>query len=496
VQKRLLPLALIGYLFVFFINWGCTKLDTTTLGSDLIPAVDNVHTFADTLLINTTLGVFADTTTVFRTENHVLGKINNDPLFGQTTANIFMQLKPSFFPFYYGNTGDTLNGFGAGLDSVVLCLSYKGFWGDSTVAQQLTVNQIVDNNFRDSITLHDVNYSPSTGAQIGAATFDIRMLGNIIKYTNRRDSVQNQIRIKLDPSFASQLYSRDSVAANTMNNALLNDSVFRQFYNGLAIKASGSGNALMYVNLGDTNTKLEVHFRRKNAGKLDTVYNSFKLISNSTTSINASASANNIIRNRPAFPPNGQELFLQTTPGTFANLAIPQLTGYSNRIIHRAQIIVEQIPDNLITDSIFSAPSFMYLDLKDSGANKWKPLYIDLNPNTLYDPDYKTGFPFFPTGGIDYGYFGGYGRKRTDASGRSVTFYELNVTRYVQRLVTQQTPNYILRLFPAYNFSYPQYTQGSIAYDNPLANGRVKVGSGSHPDPNKRMRLVIIYSKI
>lgn len=206
-----------------------------------------------------------------------MGKINNDPLFGQTTANIFLQLKPPFFPFYYGATGDTLNGFGAGLDSVVLVLSYKGLWGDSTVPQQLTVNEVVDDDFRDSTTLHTINYQPATGAEIGSATIDIRELRRTIKYSNRRDSAQNQIRIKLDPSFASQLYTRDSFAANPMNNALRNDSLFRSFYNGIAISATGSGNALMYVNLADTNTKLEVHFRRKNSGRIDTVYNSFKI---------------------------------------------------------------------------------------------------------------------------------------------------------------------------------------------------------------------------
>ncbi|HMJ46064.1 MAG TPA: DUF4270 family protein, partial [Ferruginibacter sp.] len=160
MRKRLLPLALIGYLFVFFLSWSCTKLDTTTLGSDLIPAVDNVHTFSETFDQNiTTQGVFADTTKVFSTDNHVLGKINNDPLFGQTTANIYVQLKPSFFPYYFGLPGDTLNLLP---DSVVLCLSYKGLWGDNTVPQQLTVFQVADDPFRDSAVVRNVNYQPAT----------------------------------------------------------------------------------------------------------------------------------------------------------------------------------------------------------------------------------------------------------------------------------------------------------------------------------------------
>ncbi len=85
---------------ILFFNWGCTKIDTTTLGGDLIPAVDNVHTFADTLLITTTQGFFDDTSRVVYNELHPLGAITNDPLFGTTNADLYVQLKPGFFPLF------------------------------------------------------------------------------------------------------------------------------------------------------------------------------------------------------------------------------------------------------------------------------------------------------------------------------------------------------------------------------------------------------------
>lgn len=111
-----------------------------------------------------------------------------------------------------------------------------------------------------------------------------------------------------------------------------------------------AGNALMYVNLADTNTKLEVHFRVKNAGKIDTIYKSFKLSTNDFgVSVRKSSTANYINRDKSKSPssiPNGNEIYLQTQPGTYASLTIPQLSGYSSRIIHRAEIIIEQIPDS------------------------------------------------------------------------------------------------------------------------------------------------------
>jgi hypothetical protein len=146
VTKRFLPIALAAFLFIFSIISGCNKLDTTTLGSDLIPAIDNVNTFADTFDIRTTQGIFNDSFKILKTENNVLGLINNDPVFGRTDARMFFQLKPSFFPYYFGNAGDTL----IAVDSVVLGLSYKGVWGDTTVSQNLEVYEILDSEFGDS----------------------------------------------------------------------------------------------------------------------------------------------------------------------------------------------------------------------------------------------------------------------------------------------------------------------------------------------------------
>ena len=122
MRKNVFPVIITGILVASFVFWGCTKLDTTNLGVDLIPAVDNVHTFRDTFQIETTQGFFNDTSQVNLSGNFLLGRINNDPLFGTTNAELFLQFKPPFYPYYYGNPLDTL----IGIDSVVLTLKYSG----------------------------------------------------------------------------------------------------------------------------------------------------------------------------------------------------------------------------------------------------------------------------------------------------------------------------------------------------------------------------------
>jgi len=446
VQKRILSLAVIAILLFSLFSWNCTKLDTTDIGSDLLPAVDNVSTFDTILNINSTQGFFSDSSYISKGDDYALGAVNNDPLFGKTNAHIFMQLKPPFYPYYLGNPGDTINGFGAGLDSVVLCLKYKGFWGDSSVPIHLEVREIndftfgIDSIYKDNPTNYQPNYS---GVSIGSADVDVRTLGNYVKFDNGRDSVRFQIRIKLSPSWAAQLYNRDSTAANLSNNAFYSDSFYRRFYNGLAVIANGSGNGLIYANIADTATKIEIHYRRKNQGKLDSVYTSLRLNTTTFGTVPPSNAVDNIIRSRNGFPimtPSTDAHYLQTAPGTFVNLNIPGLAGLSNRIIHRAEIIVEQIPDNPMLDEALSAPNFLYMDLKDTGYNKWKPVYYDLNTAQIYDPDYKTFIPYIANP-IDFQYFGGYRRSKNDQFGNLIKYYNFNISRYVQNIVTNHAIN-------------------------------------------------------
>ena len=504
MQRRISSIFLPVFCFIIFLNWSCSKLNTTDIGSDLIPAVDNVHTFADTLNITTTQGIFDDTTSISRTTDHILGTISNDPVWGTTKANIYVQLKPTFYPFHYGNITDTIDASldsKTHFDSVVLCLNYKGFWGDSTIPQQLTVYEIpsMGNGVWDSVYQdRNIKWKPNVlGAVLGSATIDVRTLSGKIVYNNsRRDSVKNQIRIRLSNSSNFVSHLLNNYKFDTLSTGIYaRDTLFRAFHDGLAI-VSDNGNGIIYCGFSDTTTKLEVHYVRKVSGIYDTTYNSFKINSTflSTASL-PSATGNYVARTRPVWPAaGGSEIYLQATPGTYANLSIPALSGLSNRIIHRAELIIDQIPGDP-NDRIFTAPNYLYLDLLDSpNTGKWKPLYFDLNPSVPYDPDFITTSVYYP-GIVDLAYFGGLAKDKFDPiSGTFIKSYNINMTRYMQQLVTKHTPNYKMRLFAPYSFSYPQYSFNVINYFNAIAYGRVKVGGGANP--NYRMRLRIIYSKV
>ena len=210
MHRRIQSFALSGILLLTLLIWSCTKIDTTTIGADLIPAVDNVNTFADTLDIVTTQGAFEgiykDTTTLSLTEEYALGKMN-DPLMGGTQAGIYLQMKPPFYPYYIGKLAkDTI----VQADSVVLCLSYKAFWGDSTRPLQFQVYRVSEDahGLWDSVyTPRDINYAPLIEEALSSPkTVDIRNLGKYVKISNGKDSAVNQIRIKLSDAFRDELF--------------------------------------------------------------------------------------------------------------------------------------------------------------------------------------------------------------------------------------------------------------------------------------------------
>jgi hypothetical protein len=75
---------------------GCTRITSTDIGAGLIPPIDGVVT-KDTLLdVITDSFDDLDSARLYSADNHLVGAITNDPLFGKTTASLFFEMKPPF----------------------------------------------------------------------------------------------------------------------------------------------------------------------------------------------------------------------------------------------------------------------------------------------------------------------------------------------------------------------------------------------------------------
>ena len=478
-----LPLAFTGLLIFSLLSWHCTKIDTTTLGSGLIPAVDNVNTFETVLNVvaNNFDSVTAgkECTTIYPTDEHALGYIGNDPYFGNTVATIYTELKPASFPFSFeAKPADRT------LDSVVLVLSYKRVWGDSTLPQTVTVREISGTFNPDSSSCSSYPYNTSI---LGSVTYTPQRLKDTVKAYGGDTSI-NQLRIKLSSSFGQALLSQDS---SNQLNAFKSDSLFKAFFKGFAIVPNNTGNALTYYGITDANTKLAIYYKYKRTNLADTaVVSYFRLF-------NGDHSANNIARtrnnseitqnvNHPLAGDNN--IYIQTSPGSFAELKIPSLDTLSNRIIHRAELIMDQVSPTAL-DNILTPPAFLFLDMKDSAKGAYHPVPCD----------------FIVTGGQpDIFTYGGF-KTNVTVAGSNVTRYAFNISRYVQKVITNRkanvtlrlrAPNYVINTVPYIDYCGQGISQFIIPF-NKVALGRVKLAGGTAAGSAvNRMRLRIIYSKL
>lgn len=469
-----LPAVFVLFLFGFV---SCKKInEATELGGDLIPGVDNVHTFEVSLNALTNNLLFNDTTKVQSSDLVAAGDLN-DPEFGQTHGNIDFNISPSTVGTYPFGEKSTLT-----VDSVILSLAYAGGYGDTAAGMQtLRVFEIDPNSKFRSDSLYKFADPSSdfatTGSQLGSSTFSVSHLKDsltVISNGHDTSKVANVVRIKIDNALAYRFAQYDTI--NGSNGGFHSDSIFVTLFKGLAIKADASGNVLTYFNLTSANTNLTVYYRNVVNGVADT--SSFKFI-------HAINGQSNYIKMTPGGGwlnalNNGTDaddkIYLQSAPsGSYASIFIPSLDTLSNKVIHRAEIIVPRIASNL--DNIFTPPSRLLLDRTNKGT-----------PDTAFM--LQNDLVADATGTINYSSFGG-----TLLADNS---YKFNISRYIQSIVTTHQANDTLRLYAPLRslLWHPSFKYITIPVVNRIANGRVILAGGSFADPNSRLRLRIVYSDL
>jgi len=473
VKSRTLVVS-IGLIFLFFLYLisSCKKInEATELGSNLVPAIDNVHTFEVALNTTTANFLFNDSTQVEYSDLVALGDIN-DPEFGHTHANIDFNITPTVFGSYPFLNKDSVN-----IDSVVLSLSYQGAYGDTMnngiqtlrvyeISKTAGFNDTAKYKFSDPATDF-----PTTGSELGSVTYAIKDLEDTTTLTRGTDTthVNGVVRIRLDNSLGTRFAQYDTAVAYK------SDSLFRTLFAGFAVKADAGGNALSYFNLSDiSKTKLTVYYRVAANGKQDTTSLDFYHSVNGQSNFIDRQNGGNYL----AYLNNGagDKVYLQSAPGSYVTIKIPALDTFSNKIIHRAEIVATKIPS--LADDIFTPPSRLILDRRNKSA---PDSFFVLQNDLVADP----------SGGLSFATFGG-----TLLSDNTFRF---NISRYVQSIVTRHDPNDTLRIYaPLRTNLYNSNLKITfiVPVNSAIAKGRVVLGGGTYVDSTSRLRLRIIYSNL
>jgi hypothetical protein len=252
----------------------------------------------------------------------------------------------------------------------------------------------------------------------------------------------------------------------------------------------------MLVNMSDTNTKLAIYYSYQlPTGPRESTVAYFRFTA-------AAGFSNQIIRDAVGAQVSDHLsatedslVYLQTRPDApYAKIRIPGLDTLSNRIVHRAELVITQVPyaPTGTMDQFYSPPLLFLAPYSNDSLRRFMLPGGDLDFNIQGVNNYQD--------------FGGFPFKRT-VNGTGTVSYIFNLTRHVQNIATRKNRNYDLVMWAPFddyvyateNFSTQVPISGS-GIVNPLAIGRVRVGGGSlsqaGPNANYRMRLRIIYTRL
>ncbi len=482
-------------IFSILVFSACTRVSTSELGLGLLPSIDAFNTKDTTLDVITETVDRPDSTRVYGTDDHIIGSITDDPAFGTTNASMFFQMKPSFFPFFIAGSKDSLV-----VDSAILILAYKGFYGDTTkpvkiqlkrisAATPLEINKLYASNYPEF-------YNLKTDQNLGETNLDFARVGDSL-YT-RFEASTNTIRIKLSNSFANQFLKEfDST------NAYRSDTTLRAYFPGFSLTtdASTNRNVLVKINLIDTNSKLALYYNT-NSTALTDVYKRDTSVVNFKFSIYNNGDANFIKRNRVGSASakhidkvsNDSLLYVQTSPGTMVKVKIPGIKYFANKIIHRAELIAEQVPADPGSSNLeaqFLPPRYLFLGVYDTVAQAIRNVPNDFTGTTNASSLTQFG------GKLIYKSINGYD---------NVASYNFNISRYVQGVISRTDSLFDFRIIAPVNDSiiltppYPYNKQApkedylTTAIGNQAAIGRVVLGGGNRT--KFKMRLHIYYSDL
>lgn len=363
-----------------------------------------------------------------------------DPEFGKTTAEIFSQFRLSENGHDFGT--DPV------VDSMVLSLSYSGFYGDSMATQTVKIFEI-DQDMVDDTTYYSNQTISDNGVEIGNLTF-VPALNDSVNVGGEMEAPQ--LRITLLDDFAQRIISADEAV-------FVDNTAWLEYMKGFRITSEptvGEG-GIMQFDMFVANTVLTIYYR--SGTPEDTL--SFTFLSNSSCARfshyehydYAEASSELKAQILDGDTTGGAEMFyLQSMGGVKAQIRLPDIQSFfadGPVAINEAKLVMN-----------------VYNDGNDLGPPPQLALaMIDEDGEYITIPDFTEASS----------YYGGY-------LNEDETQYFFRISRFVQQVLTGQSPNYPLALL--------------ISGASFRTNRVILFGPEATSDPEMKMHLEVTYTKV
>ena len=398
------------FLFFLLVSFFTScKEEDDLVGTNIQPNSDNLNLqFVDTVTLNA-FSVEDDSIITDEMSLNLLGFVS-DPIFGRTQASIYSQFRLSQNSLNFGTNAE--------LDSIVLTLSYEGFFGDTLkpfIIKVYELNEKLDlsKTYYSSTSL---TYNSTNLTQ--ASTFYCYPRPKTLKNDTSQSTAV--LRIPLQKSFGTSKFIDKSGAAE-----LSTDANFMAYFKGLLIQAEAvsSDGSIIYIDMLDAASCLTLYYHNSQKTNLK---HSFVVNDSAErfTSINhfdyndANSSLKKQIIDNDYSEVN-EKLFVQGSAGVKTLINFPYLKSMfegKKVIITKAELVLTRSGSDYTY--FYQPPSLDLYYKKDESSS-----------TSYYLPDYSLGTS----------YFGG-----TYSSVNNE--YRFRITQYIQRLISGVVDDYPLSL--------------------------------------------------
>lgn len=388
----------------------CTK-EPDSIGLDVQPPSDRLGTnFSDTTEI-IAYSVKEDSIVTSGLSQNTVGFIK-DPYFGITQAGFATQFHlPTRDVHFDGNPV---------LDSVVLVISYRGFYGDTNSAVNFKVYELDQDLFADS-TYYQFSSFRTKPKPINSNPYTYYQTRISTPIMSSEDTTMAQFRIKLSTSWGQK-----KIFDKSGQNEISDNVNLKNYFKGLYITAEDAIGLGHMVYLGINESTVSGIYFYYHTG---TVNSTFRLLVEKTCAranhfnhneYNGAISAiqNQVNNNQTSLGAN--QLYLHPGGGINTYIKFPSVKEqFKGRrvVINRAELVITNVIPNT---KGFYVPQKLTL-AKNSGTGSY-----------LFTPDDAI------TEGDDY--FGG-------AFNSATNEYRFRITRYIQEMINSDNPDYGLTVF-------------------------------------------------
>lgn len=431
-------------ILILFDN-SCNK-DPYQVGIKLLPGTDTLTIKTSDTASFVAYSVLQDSIRTDETTLSILGSLA-DPIFGTTTAGLYMQYRLSAEAPDFGTNPV--------LDSIVLQIPYGTIYGDTNALQTLKVYEMSRDIHIDS-SYYSTSAIPTYGTPIANYTFrparhDSLTIGGVKKTPAIRFSLN-----KLTNYFGNKLLTAPSSALSTNVN-------FLEFMKGLYIESSTAayGGALLSFDPTSLNSNIVMYFHNAENDSLH-----FNFVGNSLC---ARFNHFDHAHYTTADPDLRQQVIQHDTSLGKNNLFIQGLGGI------RVRIRMPFLKSFGKSGKIAINSALLTLNNAQSDTTLQPPVKL-----TLVAVDSVGNVSFIVDGNEGASYFGGY-------YNTGARHYRFRISRYMQEVVDgvrKLSDMYLMANDPSTNVLVPNRVKlTGTSPQNPLSSG-------------DRISLEVIYTKL